>query len=151
MAIVNFSGINMPARKMYERPIDELNEILQKYLYQMQTPQLIHGMESEINHFTESIAYDYNLRGIERDAFNINFRGGYSDHVIITPSNLFSACILFGKYVPYYFVEDKYIITFLDGDVVSFEETGVYSLRIKYFVEHMKGRDRHGPRIKMRY
>lgn len=63
------------------------------------------------------------------------FFSDYGQKININPSNLFTACLLFGKYIPSIFIsKDATEITHKDGSIVRYkikdgETTGIYELQ----------------------
>lgn len=105
-----------------EKPILEIiKEFLEGLLYKN-----VNGIEYQLKGFTqhliELVSIKYNLPDYEQKCFlihnHINKTNGIGS---FTPANLFTAAIIYDKYVPYLSIKHKDVYHYDNGDIIFYD------------------------------
>ena len=90
--------------KTYEYPLYELQDYLEKYKFQPINKQMELNIYLDIEKFRDKLKNEYRIPGNE---FNhLNFIINIDVYASVTCLNLFTACILCGKYVPHFIIKN---------------------------------------------
>lgn len=106
----------------YIYPLDELKDIVKTYLNDFIDESFKNKFQSSINAFMHNLLYKLNVPFDEcryaNIAWNLNDEG---TNIKLYPSNLFTACLLAGYYIPYKIVENKTEFIFPDNAFIKFD------------------------------
>lgn len=127
MATVDTAQIESKPQKKYDTPFEELQEILKEYLSK-DISKSLESIINEVENFKNRLISNNVFLEIEKEHFGINVSNNI-DTLDIKPKNLFTACILFGKYVPIFFLGNEHFFVFDDGSLVYYDTmSGKYIL-----------------------
>ena len=124
----------------FEYPCQELESIMQKYLFCSYDENIKMNINGELGLFKEKLLFKFRVPESEKHNFGLNVTFGNA--ITVSPLNLFSACLLYGEYVPYiisgYYDE---VILQKGGKVTFDKETGhaslILSFQPKYSTEEL--------------
>ena len=102
-------------------PLQELYDIIQNYMYQMSTTNNLLSFNNEIENFKCKLIHTYNIPDDEKQYVNINYS---VDDNKFQKLNLFTSCLLIGRYVPFFLMkDDPKIFEFIDGNRIEYDDS----------------------------
>lgn len=114
--LLPFQELDLKFQKFIGEPFDDKTKLAIDYEIKCFTLQLIEmGL-------LDNLGKNFKIKVIKNE---------YMDGFLIKPENLFTAIILFGDYVPYPMVSNKYYCILLNGDIVVYDESEDKYLLIK--------------------
>ena len=93
---ITLNNINPIKQVDYEYPFQELQDILKNFIYQPMDEKLTYA----INMFSDKILHEQDVHDDDRKYFKLLIKSE-KNILSIKCSNLFTACVINGKYVPY--------------------------------------------------
>lgn len=136
---ISFTPFNIPEQPYFEYPFQELKYILKKFEFSPYDQRLKYELKYTIDMFIEKTKHIYNVHSDENRFFDIRVIHKDSGAIKITCSNIFTACILYGNYVPIGAISEhmnkENKITFLSGDYIEYSteaEEYMYNKVIKF-------------------
>ena len=102
-------------------PFEELKDILKSFNGNMITTNFKREVHTTLDVFKHKMKERFQINNNEIDNFVLSLsipnEGGTAK---LKCDNLFTACILFGRYVPYYIVDGKDNFQFKDGVIIAY-------------------------------
>lgn len=115
-------GYTIPEKK-YEYPFEELRDIVKSFegrFFNLDNSNLELEFKSKLDYFREKVLHEQNVIDNERYLFQFNYSLG--ENSFIQCVNLFTACIIYGKYVPAMFLVGRNEFEYKNGDRIVFDE-----------------------------
>lgn len=109
-------------------PFEELRDFAKGFERRAINNNLRNQFEAWIDNFKHNLKHRYYLSEGEFGHLHINC--GLGEHSHIDAGNLFTACLLFDKYIPYCYIKDNpFEYRFPDGDRVMFQNGEYFLLK----------------------
>ena len=130
---MNINIIKSPFYKKYTYPFEELRDILEEFSCSQLTSITKKQIEYRINTFKYKIIHEQSIDSSEEQYFDFTCSFGVVTKVKC--KNIFTACIMYDKYIPYNFIGECSEYTFNNGDKVEYDHTLEEYMYIKKPVE----------------
>lgn len=106
--------------KEYNYPFEELRDILSSFDYTMMDAKNKTYLDNIIKKFLAKITHKYIPYNSDFDSLVLHYN--FSDNTIVYCGNLFTACVLYGRYVPLCLVINENYYIFPDGDYIEYNK-----------------------------
>jgi hypothetical protein len=116
----------------YEYPFEELLDILKKaFVRRSFTPERERGLSSIIDTFGSIVMDKLQIPILERKEFKLAYNIVDGDKVVILCGNLYTACIMFGRKIPFNVAAGQKLIQYRNGDIIRFVNDAIGYVYIK--------------------
>ena len=105
--------------KSYKYPFEELRVILKSFEFRQLTPQTEMEFEQVLLQFKTKTLNEYTTDNSELKHFNFSY--SLQGTPFLRCSNLFSACLVYGKYVPHTLLKGQNRFVFNSGEVIEYD------------------------------
>ena len=115
----NINCLNKPNWLENKNPFENLQIILSKFIGESRSFQTETEIIGALQEFKDHVLYLYNVPDSGRQYFKLACI--FDEDILIKCTNLFTACLMFGKYVPHFFLEGKDEFIFPNGDKIFYD------------------------------
>jgi len=118
-----------PEEPEFNYPLDEIMHIMEELQFSMMDSSFDNKLSNILVNFENRVLNKFNIPSEERSNFGLTWQHSSENKIAIKCKNLFTACIMFGHYMPYIFVEGLNKFTLKDGSTIEYlHESGGYVL-----------------------
>jgi len=114
---------------MFKYPFEEIKSIFSKFENQPFTLSLKEELNFVIDSFLNQLLYKYNVPKEESNQLQLNLVFLNGNTISVDCANLFTACLMYGHYVPLFLVKGLKEFKLQDNSIIKYDyELGSYIL-----------------------
>lgn len=112
--------IESPSKFNY--PLEELKSITSKFEYSPFSSSLENEFNYQIDSFINKLSYEFNVPYWEKDKVKLTWLLSSNNIININCTNLFTACLMFGYYVPLPLLDGLKEFTLPDNSIIKYDQ-----------------------------